>query len=113
MTHEELTGSYVGEVIVAVRYLKLKLQPPPQMTVWYKTSYMLRQWTNKLPDQNEEIDVSEEFLGKVNGSLRMSTKYIPGDAPVLLGDNPVRRLTRRGTAASTMSDEDHNFTIVA
>lgn len=113
MTHEELTGSYVGEVIVAVRYLKLKLQPLAQMTVWYKMSYMLRKWTNKLPNQNEEIDVSEEFFGKEHGSLRMSSKHIPGDAPVLLGNNPVRRLTRRGTAASIMSDDDHNFTIVA
>jgi hypothetical protein len=111
-THEELTGSYEGEVIVAIRYLKLKLHPPVQRTLWYKINYMLRKWTNKLPNQNEDIYVSEDFLGKSDGTLSLSSKEIPGTAPALLGDNPVRRLTRRETPM-TMGDEDSNFTIVA
>jgi hypothetical protein len=41
-THKELTGSYEGEVIVAIRYLKLKLHPPIQRTLWYKINYILR-----------------------------------------------------------------------
>lgn len=111
-THEELTGSYVGEVIVAIRYLTLKLEPPIQRTLWYKINYMLRKWTNKLPNQNEDIIVSEDFLGKSDGTLRLSSKEIPGTAPALLGDNPVRRLTRRDTP-KLVSEEDRNFTIVA
>ena len=109
--HEELTGSYVGEVIVAIRYLTLKLDPPVQKTLWYKLNYMLRKWTNKLPNQNEEIHVSEDFLER-SEKLRLSSKEIPGTAPALLGDNPVRRLTWRDTPRP-MSEEDLNFTIVA
>jgi hypothetical protein len=75
-THEELTGSYEGEVIVAIRYSKLKLHPPIQRTLWYKINYILRKCTNKLPNQNEDIHISEDFLGKLEHSVCHRKRYL-------------------------------------
>jgi len=112
-THEELSGTYEGEVIMACSYLKLQLvaAPPEQQGLWYKIAHAFRSFRSKQPKKDDKIDVSPTNLSPTEGALYLPSAPIKGNIPVMFGE--IGGQEREDESYRTAQKEDLAFAIYA
>jgi hypothetical protein len=108
-THRTLSGTYIGEVIMACSYLKLRLKRRETSRI-----KKFRNWVFGTPYQkNDEIEVGSEYLLPTDGTLYMNDTPIRGNLPHILGaiQQDDRKIMGAEPDFKTEGEDDLDFII--